>query len=200
MGWRVATVVATGRVKVKVAPWPSRLSTETWPPSNSTSRRTSARPRPGALVMRGIEAPEEIWQPLGFDAPTGVAHGELHLVLLLLGLQQDGAVFRCVADRIAHQVVHDAAQGPAISIHMREISECLDLHIDVLFPDLIACPGASVAKNIDGPESIHADFAPSGIDFRDLDQIGHEVVEALRVLLGSMKHFRLQGPQLARET
>ena len=154
----------------------------------------------GPLVVRGIEAAEDVGQPLGFDAPAGVAHGELHLVFLLLGLQQDRAILRRVADRIAHQVVHDAAQRAAISIHIGEIGECLDLHIDVLFPDLIACPGEGVAKNIDGPESIHADLAPPGIEFGDFDQIGHEVVEPFRFLLGAMQHIRLQGPQVARET
>ncbi len=41
-------------------------------------------------------------------------------------------------------------------------------------------------------------LAPSGIDLGDLDQIGHEVVEAFRLLFGSMKHIRLQGPQVRR--
>src|SRR6202522_2152841 len=36
----------------------------------------------GPLVMRGIEAAENIGQPLGFDAPARVAHGELHPVFL----------------------------------------------------------------------------------------------------------------------
>ncbi len=123
MGWRVPTAVATGRVKLKVAPWPSRLSTETWPPSNSTSRRTRARPRPVPWSCAALKRPKDIRQPLSFDAPARVAHEELHLVFLLLGLQQDGPVLRRVAHRIAHQIVHDAAQSPAISIHMREVGE-----------------------------------------------------------------------------
>src|ERR1700684_3808587 len=43
-------------------------------------------PQSGALVMRCIEAPENVGQPLSLDAPARVLHEELHLVLLFLRL------------------------------------------------------------------------------------------------------------------
>src|SRR5271156_4828308 len=58
-------------------------------------------PQPGALVMRCIEATEDVRQPFCLDAPAGVAHKKLYVVLLLLRLQQDGAILRRIAHRIA---------------------------------------------------------------------------------------------------
>src|SRR5580698_750203 len=45
-GCRSGSATAMGSVKRNVVPAPSRLSTETWPPCDSTRRRTSARPSP----------------------------------------------------------------------------------------------------------------------------------------------------------
>ena len=60
--------------------------------------------------------------------------------------------------------------------------------------------GQGVAQNIDGAESIHAELAPAGIEFGDLDQIRHEIVEAFCFLFRAMNHICLQGAQVSRET
>ena len=82
MGWRVVTVVATGRVKVKVAQWPSRLSTETWPPEQFDQATDQSEAEAGALVVAvGVKAAEDVGQPIRFDAAAGVPHEELHRFL-----------------------------------------------------------------------------------------------------------------------
>src|SRR5271156_6352266 len=44
-------------------------------------------PQAGALVMGCIEAAEDVRQPFCLNAPAGVAHKKLHVVLLFLRLQ-----------------------------------------------------------------------------------------------------------------
>ncbi len=40
----------------------------------------------GPLIVRRVKPPEDVCQPLCFDAPARVPHGELHRFLLLLRL------------------------------------------------------------------------------------------------------------------
>src|SRR5271156_2378012 len=47
-------------------------------------------PQPSALVMGCIEAAEDVRQPFCLNAAAGVAHKKLHVVLLLLRLEQNG--------------------------------------------------------------------------------------------------------------
>ena len=51
---------------------------------------------------------------------------------------------------------------------------------------LIAVAGVGIAENIDGTNAVNAELAAAGVQFRDLDQIRHQIVEALRRFFGSM--------------
>ena len=118
-GCCTSCATATGSVKRNVVPWPSRLSTAIWPPSDSTSRRTSARPSPSPVLENGIEAVEDRAQPLRLNAAAGIAHAELHKILDLFGGQQNLALIRRVANRIRQQVVQNGAQRAPVGLHQR---------------------------------------------------------------------------------
>ena len=62
---------------MKVVPAPSWVLTSMVPPALCTMRWLMARPRPGALVLGGVERHEEVLQDLLRDAGAAVGDAEL---------------------------------------------------------------------------------------------------------------------------
>ena len=78
---------------------------------------------PVPVSENALKRSKMVAEAFGLDAAAGVAHGELHKVLDLLGGQQNLAVGRRVANGVGEQVVEDGTDGAAVGLDHGEVGE-----------------------------------------------------------------------------
>ena len=187
--------VAIGRVNLKVVPLPEfafdgDLSSERF---HQPAHKSQSQARSG--IGAAGESSEDGAEPLGFDASSVVPHEKLDAILDLRGLKNNGSTFRGISKGIHHEIVENTPHGSAIGVDVGQVGERLQVQVDCFCVRVSLVAGDCLAQNISGAQPLDLQCTAACLQLADLNQVCHEVVQLLSLMLPAADQLSLQGSQ-----